>query len=123
MVYVRGNGGAFSAYSRVDSNLSSWPCGDTSSERGSYGLTTIIVTHDPQIAEFVSRIVAIRDGKTSTEIKEERGEYEEYVVLDSAGRLQVPKEYLERFRIKDRAKLELADEGILIRPVEGRRGE
>jgi len=89
----------------------------------SYGLTTIIVTHDPQIAEFVSRIVAIRDGKTSTEIKEERGEYEEYVVLDSAGRLQVPKEYLERFRIKDRAKLELADEGILIRPVEGRRGE
>jgi ABC-type lipoprotein export system ATPase subunit len=89
----------------------------------SYGLTTIIVTHDPQIAEFVDRIVAIRDGKTSTEIKEERGEYEEYVVLDSAGRLQVPKEYLERFRIKDRAKLELADEGILIRPVEGRRGE
>jgi ABC-type lipoprotein export system ATPase subunit len=86
----------------------------------SYGLTTIIVTHDPQIAEFVDRIVAIRDGKTSTEIKEERGEYEEYVVLDSAGRLQVPKEYLERFRIKDRAKLELADEGILIRPVEGR---
>jgi ABC-type lipoprotein export system ATPase subunit len=86
----------------------------------SYGLTTIIVTHDPQIAEFVDRIVAIRDGKTSTEIKEERGEYEEYVVLDSAGRLQVPKEYLERFGIKDRAKLEVADEGILIRPVEGR---
>jgi putative ABC transport system ATP-binding protein len=31
------------------------------------GLTTIIVTHDPRIAGQVDRVVAIRDGKTSTE--------------------------------------------------------
>ncbi|MCP4513955.1 MAG: ABC transporter ATP-binding protein, partial [Delftia sp.] len=31
------------------------------------GLTTIIVTHDPRIARQVDRVVAIRDGKTSTE--------------------------------------------------------
>lgn len=98
------------------------------------GLTTIIVTHDPQIARRVDRVVAIRDGKTSTEmVREERepgGEvgdlnapvsplYAEYVVLDSAGRLQVPREYVEQLGMEQRVTLELVDEGILIRPVAG----
>jgi bifunctional DNA-binding transcriptional regulator/antitoxin component of YhaV-PrlF toxin-antitoxin module len=43
--------------------------------------------------------------------------FEELVVLDSAGRLQVPKEYLEHFGIKGRVQLELMEEGILIRPA------
>ena len=43
--------------------------------------------------------------------------YHEYVVLDSAGRLQVPREHLERFGIGGRAELEAVDDGILIRPV------
>ena len=102
-----------------------------------YSLTTIIVTHDPQIARQVDRVVAIRDGRTSSEtIRDERREgsdetrealssadaalYSEYVVLDSAGRLQVPKEYLEQVGIGDRATLEVADGAILIRPVAGR---
>jgi putative ABC transport system ATP-binding protein len=107
-----------------------------------YGLTTVIVTHDPQIARRVDRVVAIRDGKTSTETirrvsqleqvmvgdrqpgEEEPGEeelaYHEYVVLDSAGRLQVPREYLEQLGIGDRVILDMMEEGILIRPVAGR---
>ncbi len=107
-----------------------------------YGLTTIIVTHDPQIARRVDRVVAIRDGKTSTEIIRRVGQlervmvgerrpeedkvaeaeeaYQEYVVMDSAGRLQVPREYLEQLNIGDRVTLEVTDEGILIRPVVGR---
>ena len=102
-----------------------------------YGLTTIIVTHDPQIARQVDRVVAIRDGRTSSEVireerREKRGEkdgglvsldatlYSEYVVVDSAGRLQVPKEYLEQVGVGDRATLEVTDGGILIRPVAGR---
>jgi ABC-type lipoprotein export system ATPase subunit len=107
-----------------------------------YGLTTIIVTHDPQIAGRVDRVVAIRDGKTSTEmirrvsqleqamvgdstrtateeVKPEAS-FHEYVVLDSAGRLQVPREYLEELGIGDRATLEVTAEGILIRPAAGR---
>ena len=104
------------------------------------GLTTIIVTHEPRIVGQVDRVVAIRDGKTSTEtirqvsqlervmvgerLPEERAAekvtYHEYVVLDSAGRLQVPREYLEQFGVGDRATLEVTDEGILIRPVAGR---
>ncbi len=103
----------------------------------SYGLTTVIVTHDQSIAHQVDRVVAIRDGRTSSElIRGERGKkpekngdgrssppstlYSEYTVLDSAGRLQVPKEYLEQLDIGDRAALELTDDGILIRPVTGR---
>jgi hypothetical protein len=39
------------------------------------------------------------------------------VVLDSAGRLQIPKEYLEEFGIRGRVRLELTEEGILIRPA------
>jgi hypothetical protein len=46
--------------------------------------------------------------------------YEELVVLDAAGRLQVPRDYLDELRIGDRARVELTDRGILIRPVAGR---
>ena len=105
-----------------------------------YGLTIMIVTHDPGIAGQVDRVVAIRDGRTSTEtvrqvdaVLEREGAdegdeeeqavfsaYEEYVVLDSAGRLQIPREYLEELGIHDRAKLELVEGGILVKPVQGR---
>jgi ABC-type lipoprotein export system ATPase subunit len=97
------------------------------------GLTTIIVSHDSDIAHHVDRVVAIRDGKTSSETirqspqnaeadstRPETGEvFEEVVLLDSAGRLQVPREYLEQFNIQGRVQLEVRDDGILIRPVSG----
>jgi energy-coupling factor transporter ATP-binding protein EcfA2 len=108
-----------------------------------FGLTTIIVTHDEQIARQVDRVVAIRDGRTSSEtVRLENGRggrredavaspdfplssggsslYSEYVVVDSAGRLQVPKEYLEQVGVGDRATLEVTEKGILIQPVAGR---
>jgi bifunctional DNA-binding transcriptional regulator/antitoxin component of YhaV-PrlF toxin-antitoxin module len=44
-------------------------------------------------------------------------EFEELVVLDSAGRLQVPKEFLEKFDIKGRARLEISEKGIIILPA------
>ena len=130
-------------------------------------LTIIIVTHDPRIAEQVDRVVAIRDGKISTETirqvsqleramagpsaggpaklpvvgeggeeqalneaaslagsetKEEAREHitlQEFVVLDSAGRLQIPKELREELGIGKRAQLEMGDNCIIIRPVAG----
>jgi len=103
-----------------------------------HGLATIIVTHDRQIARQVDRVVAIRDGRTSSEtvrVENRTGErrarassvvdplsseYSEHVVVDSTGLLQVPKEYLEQVGIGDRAALEVTDEAILIRPVAGR---
>jgi ABC-type lipoprotein export system ATPase subunit len=96
------------------------------------GLATLIVSHDPGIARHVDRVVAIRDGKTASETVRQAGEpevgadedgkeeaFEELVVLDSAGRLQVPKEYLEELGIRGRAKLEMTEEGVLIRPAVG----
>jgi ABC-type lipoprotein export system ATPase subunit/bifunctional DNA-binding transcriptional regulator/antitoxin component of YhaV-PrlF toxin-antitoxin module len=105
-----------------------------------YGLTTLIVTHDPGIARTVDRVVTIRDGRTSSETVRRVSEveaalaagpspeaptprgpvYEEYVVIDAAGRLQVPPELREQADIGDRATLEVTDKGILIRPVAGR---
>ena len=96
-----------------------------------FGLTTLIVSHDPGIARHVDRVVAIRDGKLASETvrqsstnnamteegMEEEEVFEELVVVDSAGRLQVPKEYLEEFNIQGRVQLEVVEDGILIKPA------
>jgi len=98
-----------------------------------YGLTTVIVSHDLEIAQHVDRVVAIRDGKTSSEtvrqsarntdgdsrLKKTGETFEEFVLLDAAGRLQVPREYLEQFNIQGRVYIEAVENGILVRPVMG----
>ena len=95
------------------------------------GLTILIVSHDPQIARQVQRVMAIRDGKAASEtVRKKRNgapeeahhpdddHFEELVVLDSAGRLQVPKPIREALNLGLRARLELTDDGLLIKPVE-----
>jgi len=102
------------------------------------GITIVIVTHDPLLARKVDRVVAIRDGKISSEMlrrKSYREEFEEllnsseqeqeqaqshveYAILDRAGRLQIPASYLESIGIKNsnKVKLELLDGKILLAP-------
>jgi putative ABC transport system ATP-binding protein len=91
------------------------------------GLTIVIVSHDPSIAQHVDRVVAVRDGKLATESvrrklaleeqhKDQRHVYEELVILDSAGRLSIPREHLDQFSIRRRVRLEVVKDGILIRP-------
>jgi putative ABC transport system ATP-binding protein len=88
------------------------------------GLTIVIVSHDPGIARQVDRVVAVRDGKLASETvriqKSDSGEQHlvELAVVDAAGRLQIPREYLEQFNIRRRVQVELTDSGILIRPPE-----
>lgn len=100
-------------------------------------ITVIIVTHDRQIAQKVDRVVAIRDGKTSSEFvrrksyAEEINEignlnqqntiddtHEELAVLDKAGRLQIPREYLNKIGMKNsnKIKIEIEDNKIILYP-------
>ena len=85
------------------------------------GTTILIVTHDPDIAYKVGRVVLIRDGKMSTEIRRkptfrreadesDSGQpLEEFVLVDSSGRLQVPREYLDTLRISGRARVDMEE--------------
>jgi putative ABC transport system ATP-binding protein len=89
------------------------------------GTTIVIVTHDPLVAEHVSRTVAIRDGRTSSEVVRrfevgDAGDYEtvaeEFVVLDRAGRLQLPEEYVKELDLKDRVRLTLDPDHVNVWP-------
>ncbi len=55
----------------------------------------------------------------AVETVEEEVSYHDYVVVDYAGRLQIPRQYLEELGISDRAEVELAEDGVLVKPVTG----
>ncbi|MCX8129272.1 MAG: ABC transporter ATP-binding protein [Clostridia bacterium] len=100
----------------------------------SLGITIVIVTHDMQLSKKVDRVVAIRDGRTSSEFirkkmyAEELAElgslveeeaHVEFAVLDKAGRLQVPREYLETLGLSGKGKVQVEVDGdriILLNP-------
>lgn len=91
------------------------------------GVTIVVVTHDPDIAARVDRVVAIRDGRTSAEIVRhvEVGQgkatvvHLEYALVDTAGRVQIPREYLEQLNIRERARLVMGEGTIEVVPVDG----
>lgn len=98
------------------------------------GLTILIVTHDRQLSAKVQRVVAIRDGKTSSEfirkdsyaqelqsisqgltLEGNEETHEELMILDRAGRFQIPHEYLDSLKIKgNKIKVELDGGKIVI---------
>ena len=92
--------------------------------------TILIVTHDPDIAYKVGRVVMIRDGKMSTEIRRKvtfqrvtgtaaaDETLEEFTLVDGAGRVQIPREYLEALKISDKAKVILEGGKVTIAPGE-----
>ncbi|GAB2570113.1 ABC transporter ATP-binding protein [Paractinoplanes abujensis] len=89
------------------------------------GVTVVVVTHDPAVSGQVERTVAIRDGRTSSEVlrrtttADDGGTHviaEEYAVMDRAGRIQVPRDYREALALTRRVRLALEPDHITIRP-------
>ncbi len=98
------------------------------------GITIVIVTHDRQLSSKVQRVVAIRDGKTSSEfirktsyaedlktlgqgltLDGNEDTHEELAILDKAGRVQIPKDYLTSLGVDgNKIKVELDDGKIVI---------
>lgn len=100
-----------------------------------YDQTIIIVTHDVELSKKVNRVVAIRDGKISSErILRDRyaGRFEagqvnwleedtqdEYVILDRAGRMQIPRKLLDNLELTDnRIKVVYEDNEIRLKKPE-----
>jgi ABC-type lipoprotein export system ATPase subunit len=87
------------------------------------GVTVLIVTHDTAVSANVRRVIAIRDGRTSTEtLRHDGGDGSalghavEYAVLDRAGRLQLPREMTETLEMRERVRLELQPDHIGVWP-------
>lgn len=95
-----------------------------------WGQTIVIVTHDVLLSKKVQRVVSIRDGKISSEriLKEsyedlltggnagwDEETQEEFAILDRAGRIQIPKEYLDEMNLdSNKVRLTLEDGKIII---------
>jgi ABC-type lipoprotein export system ATPase subunit len=97
------------------------------------GVTVVIVTHDMELTRKLDRVVAIRDGKTSSEFirrsfniadfhyeeedQEEEDSHVELAVLDDAGRLQIPRDYLDAAGFKsdiNKVQIELQEDGSIV---------
>jgi ABC-type lipoprotein export system ATPase subunit len=95
-------------------------------------VTVVVVTHDPLVADHVNRTIAIRDGRTSSEVLRrssisDEGEHEivaeEFAVLDRAGRLQLPETYVDALHLERRVLLTLDPDHINVWPAEPREDE
>ncbi len=99
------------------------------------GQTIVIVTHDVALSKQVQRVIAIRDGKFSSEriLKEqysldsaeaatvnwqEEETQEEYAIIDRAGRIQIPKDMLAEAGIEEnKLRMEVKDGKIVLEKV------
>ncbi|BCY11187.1 ABC transporter ATP-binding protein [Actinoplanes sp. L3-i22] len=90
-----------------------------------FGVTVVVVTHDSAVSGQVERTVAIRDGRTSSEVlrrtaTNEDGDThviaEEYAVMDRAGRVQIPREYRDTLELTNRVRLALEADHVRIHP-------
>lgn len=82
------------------------------------GITGVIVTHDPLVSSQVDRTLTIRDGRVSAETIRGRNGAPggEFTVLDREGRLQLPEDVVSALQLRDRVRIEVADEHVQVWP-------
>ncbi|MEU9823550.1 ABC transporter ATP-binding protein [Micromonospora chersina] len=89
------------------------------------GVTIVVVTHDHAVAGQVRRTVAIRDGRTASEVRRTARlaadgstelVSEEYAVLDRTGRMQLPASFVDALSLRDRVRLNLEPDHVEVRP-------
>lgn len=108
---------------------------DIFKELNAAGQTILIVTHDVALSKKVKRVVAIRDGKISSErilkdhyenkVQESGIDWhteetqEEFAIIDKAGRIQIPAELLTELSLQDnKVQVEMVDGKIVLsKPV------
>ena len=88
------------------------------------GATIVIVTHDPAVATSVGRAITIRDGKTSTEttrrisfqrrVGGQASDTEEFLIVDSSGSVQIPREMLDQVEINRRVRVAVNEGKVTI---------
>ncbi|MCO7220734.1 ABC transporter ATP-binding protein [Klenkia sp. PcliD-1-E] len=91
------------------------------------GTTVVVVTHDATVSDQVERTVAIRDGRTSSEVLRRPTDdgapvvAEEFAVLDRAGRLQLPADYRAALDLTRRVRLTLEADHVAVHRDAGAR--
>ena len=99
----------------LDSTTAQGILADLRELQSQLGTTVVMVTHDRHVEHHVDRVIRIRDGRTSTETL--RDAVEELVILDRAGRLQLPKAQVEALGLKDRVRVRReGDRLVILRP-------
>ncbi len=103
-----------------------------------WGVTVIVVTHDAAVAAQVDRTIAIRDGRTSTETVRRdapiaggsHGDrrsavvglsgqtHRESILIDRVGRLQLPREAIDRLPFAGRADVRILADHVEIWPID-----
>jgi ABC-type lipoprotein export system ATPase subunit len=92
------------------------------------GVTVVVVTHDAAVSERVGRTIEIRDGRISTETvrpgadaadDETAVAAQSYAVLDRAGRVQLPRDYIDALSLRERVLLALERDHIGVWPGRG----
>ena len=101
-------------------------------ELNSRGQTILIVTHDVALSKKVKRVVAIRDGKISSEriLRESNIDWrkedtqDEYAILDRAGRVQIPREMLDELKLADaRVRVQVQNGKVVLSAPEEEKNE
>jgi putative ABC transport system ATP-binding protein len=86
------------------------------------GTTAVLVTHDRNVEQHANRVIQIRDGRTSTETRWRAGEdgliSDEVLILDRAGRLQLPKSFVEKLHLRGRVRAHIDGDEVRLRRVD-----